>query len=172
MPLLPPWVLLPVAALAGPVIAGEQVYLAPRDFLMQALGQIPEPRVLWITQAMRTRLTEILGHEPTQLRQRYWVAGGKTAWILEEVGKEAPITTGFVVSDGRIEQARVLVYRESRGGEIRYPAFLAQYDHAGLTGEGRLDKPIDGIAGATLSVHAMERMAREALWLDRLARGQ
>jgi hypothetical protein len=121
---------------------------------------------------MRARLAALLGHEPAQLRQRYWTGGGKTAWILEEVGKEQPITAGFVVSGARIEQARVLVYRESRGGEIRYPAFLEQYDRAGLTAEGQLDRPIDGIAGATLSVHAMERMARAALYLDRMVRGQ
>lgn len=169
---LPPWVLFPAALLAGPVIAGEQVLLAPQAFLRQALGEVPEARVLWLTPPMRARLAALLGHEPRQLRQRYWSAGAKTAWILEEIGKEQPITAGFVVAGGRIEQARVLVYRESRGGEIRYPAFLGQYERAGLTGEGELDKPIDGIAGATLSVHAMERMAREALSLDRMARGQ
>ncbi len=172
MPLLPPWVLLPAAALAGSVIAGEQVLLAPRAFLMQALGEVPQARVLWLTPPMRARLAALLGHEPLQLRQRYWPAGERTAWILEEVGKEQPITAGFLVAGGRIEQARVLIYRESRGGEIRYPAFLDQYHHVGLTGDGELDKPIDGIAGATLSVHAMARMAREALYLDRMARKQ
>jgi hypothetical protein len=169
---LPPWVLFPAALLAGPVVAGEQVLLAPQTFLRQALGEAPEARELCLPPPMRARLAALLGHEPTQLRQRYWSAGGKTAWILEEIGKEQPITAGFVVSDGRVEQARVLVYRESRGGEIRYPAFLRQYERVGLTGEGGLDKPIDGIAGATLSVHAMERMAREALSLDGMVRGQ
>jgi FMN-binding protein len=168
----PPWALLPAALLAGPVIAGEQVLLAPQAFLMQALGQVPEAHVLWLTPPMRAQLAALLGHEPTQLRQRYWTAGGKTAWILEEIGKEQPITAGFVIANARIEQARVLVYRESRGGEVRYPAFLDQYAHAGLTKNGRLDKPIDGIAGATLSVGAMERMARQALYLDGMARSQ
>ncbi|HEX7053684.1 MAG TPA: FMN-binding protein [Burkholderiales bacterium] len=169
---LPRWALFPAAAAAGMALAGEQVYLAPQAFVAQAFGQVPEPRVLWLTDDIRTQVAEILGHEPTQLRQRYWAAGGRTAWILEEIGKEAPITAGFVVAGGRIEQARVLIYRESRGGEVRYPAFLQQYAHAGLTAEGRLDKPIDGIAGATLSVAAMERMARVALTLDRAARSR
>jgi len=104
------------------------------------------------------------------LRQRYWAAGNKTAWILEETGKEEPITAGFVVQNGGIEQARVLVYRESRGAEIRSPAFLEQYQGAGLTSDERLDRSIDGISGATLSVRAMERMSRLALYFDRLAR--
>lgn len=172
MPPLPPWVLLPAAVLASPVIAGEQVLLAPRAFLMQALGEVPPARVLWLTPPMREGLAALLGHAPVQLRQRYWAVGERTAWILEEVGKEQPITAGFLVAGGRIEQARVLIYRESRGSEIGYPAFLDQYRHAGLAGDGQLDKPIDGIAGATLSVRAMAHMAREALYLDRLAREQ
>lgn len=172
MPNLPPWMLLPALVGAASALAGEQVYLAPQTFLLQALGAAAEPRVLWLTAPIRARLAAVLGHEPAQLRQRYWAAGDKTAWILDEIGKEEPITAGFVVAGGRIAQARVLVYRESRGGEVRYPAFLDQYARAGLTDEGQLDKPIDGIAGATLSVGAMERMAREALVLDRMARGK
>jgi len=88
--------------------------------------------------------------------------------VLEEIGKEEPITAGFVVEGGRIKQARVLVYRESRGGEIRYPVFLKQYDGAALTADHYLDRSIDGISGATLSVRAMERMARLALYFDSL----
>jgi len=166
----PPWLVVPTAVLAASAWAGEQVYLAPQAFLAQVLGEVPAPRVVWITKPMRADLAAILGHEPAQLRQRYWAAAGKTVWILEEIGKEQPITAGFVVAQGRIEQARVLIYRESRGGEVRYPAFLEQYAQAGLTQDARLDKPIDGIAGATLSVAAMERMARQALYLDGVTR--
>jgi hypothetical protein len=90
-------------------------------------------------------------------------------WILEEVGKEEPITAGFVVADGRIDHVRVLVYRESRGGEVRYPAFLKQFKSSKLAQDNTLDGSIDGIAGATLSVGAMERMARLALFFDRMS---
>lgn len=172
MPQPPPWAFVASAVVAVSAVAGEQVYLAPEAFLMQALGPRAEPRVLWITQPLRAQLSAILGHAPTQLRQRYWLAGGRTAWILEEIGKEDPITAGFVIANGRVAQARVLIYRESRGAEIRYASFLEQYTHAGLGADGRLDKPIDGIAGATLSVAAMERMARQALLLDRVARSR
>ena len=106
---LPPWVLFPAALLAGPVIAGEQGLLAPQAFLRQALGEVPEARVLWLTPPMRARLAALLGHEPAQLRQRYWSAGAKTAWILEEIGKEQPITTGIVIDGGKVAQMRVLI---------------------------------------------------------------
>jgi len=75
-----------------------------------------------------------------------------------------------VVSDGKIVQVRVLTYRESRGGEVRYPAFLKQYQGAELQIDQHLNRNIDGISGATLSVNAMNRMARLALYFDRMSR--
>ena len=68
------------------------------------------------------------------------------------------------------DHVRVLVYRESRGEEVRTPSFLKQFKDAKLTRGDRLDREIDGIAGATLSVGAMERMARLALFFDQTGR--
>lgn len=161
-----------LSALFAPAAQGrEEVYLTPEQFLAEAVSApVPKPEILWLTKDIAAQATRILGHAPLQLRQRYWKAGGKTAWMLEEIGKEEPITAGFVVENGKLLQARVLVYRESRGGEIRYPAFLKQYEGAGLTADERLDRSIDGVSGATLSVRAMERMARLALFFDRMSR--
>ncbi len=76
-----------------------------------------------------------------------------------------PITTGLAVDDGAIERIRVLVYRESRGWEVRYDFFTAQFIGARLDGDARLDRRIDGISGATLSVRALTNLARLALYL-------
>lgn len=156
-----------IACAIPTAIADDQVYLAPEAFLADAFGTTPQPAMLWITADIQPELEKILGHPPPRLRQRYWKDGAKTAWILEEIGKEEFITAGFVVVNERIERARVLIYRESRGMEVRYPAFLKQFDGAQLSDQRRLSKRIDGIAGATLSVWAMERMARTALYLHR-----
>jgi FMN-binding domain len=142
----------------------EDVYLAPESFVAEAFPAVPKPSVLWLTPPLQAAATSILGHPPRNLRQRFWSDGNRSAWILEEIGKEEPITAGFVVRNGRIEQARVLIYRESRGGEIRYTGFLKQFAGVGLAADRRLDHPIDGISGATLSVGAMDRMARLALF--------
>jgi hypothetical protein len=75
-----------------------------------------------------------------------------------------------VISQGRLDHVRVLAYRESRGQEVRDPSFLKQFAGAGLAQGDRLDRGIDGISGATLSVHAMERMSRLALYFDRASR--
>ncbi len=147
--------------------ADEQIYLAPETFLTETFGITPAPSMLWITAEIQSDVEKILGHPPPRLRLRYWKDDAKTAWILEEIGKEEFITAGFVITGDRIEKARVLIYRESRGMEVRYPAFLKQFEGTQLAEKQRLSKRVDGIAGATLSVWAMERMARTALYFHR-----
>lgn len=151
------------------VQAVEQ-YLKPEQFLAEVFaGDTPKPAVLWVTKDIAKQAEKILGHAPNQLRQRYWRNNGISAWIFDEIGKEEPITAGFVVSKGKVLQVRVLTYRESRGGEVRYPAFLKQYQGIELQEDAHLTRHIDGISGATLSVNAMNRMARLALYFDRMS---
>ena len=145
----------------------DRVYQTPEDLIAEVFVTKPAAKVVWLTKDVQSTISDILGHVPTQLRQRYWSADTRTLWILEETGKEELITAGFVVKDGRIEQAKVLVYRESRGMEVRYPAFLNQFKGAALSDGNRLDRTIDGISGASLSVRALSRLARLALLLHR-----
>ena len=150
-------------------VRADTTYLAPDAFLHEVFGDAPPPpKLLWLDAAAQAQLKPIFGHAYPQARLRYWRADGKTAWILEDIGKEAPITAGFVVKDKAIDRARVLIYRESRGDEIRYPSFLRQFAGTHLQND-ELAPGIDGISGATLSVGAMKRMARAALTLDSLA---
>lgn len=124
--------------------------------------------MLWFDNALQEKLTAVLGHRYAQARLRYWRAQGKTVWILDEIGKEYPITAGFVVANQHIERAQVLIYRESRGEEIHLPAFLRQFIGARLDGD-KLSQKVDFISGASLSVDAMQRMASAALLLDQNA---
>lgn len=152
--------------LAAAVTAASDVYQEPEAFLEESFdGDVPEPEVLWLGSALQDRAEAILDHPYAALRVRYWRDGDRTAWILEEIGKERPITTGYVVDGGVIERVRVLIYRESRGWEVRYPSFTQQFDGATLDGDGGLDRDIDGISGATLSVRALKKLARLALVL-------
>ena len=85
----------------------EEVYLTPDQFVAEAVGTpAPKPEMLWLTKDVAAHASRTLGHAPPQLRQRYWKSGGKTAWILEEIGKEEPITAGFVVENGKVQQPR------------------------------------------------------------------
>ncbi|RMF14577.1 MAG: FMN-binding protein [Alphaproteobacteria bacterium] len=156
--------------LPGSPPRADEVIEPPASFLTGAFdGSPPTPAILWLTPEIQQQVEAVLGHRLAGLRLRYWRKGERSVWILNEIGKEEPITAGFVVESGRIVRVSVLVYRESRGYEIRYPQFRGQFEGVGLDAQGRLDRPIDGIAGATLSVNAMIRMARTALLLDRLS---
>jgi hypothetical protein len=142
------------------------VFQQPQAFLQQTFPEgVPEPEVIWIIGDIEKSVINIMGHELDQLRVRYWMDGGRSAWILEEIGKEEPITTGIVVKKGKIEQIKVLIYRESRGWEVRYNFFTDQFKGAHLQATRELDRPIDNISGATLSVNALIKLARLALFL-------
>ena len=106
-------------------IAGG-VYQEPDDFINQVFeNKPPKPDVLWLNKELKQQIADILDHKYKGLRVRYWSqqATGRTAWILEEIGKEKPITTGIVINDGKIERVKVLVFRESRGWEVRHDFF-------------------------------------------------
>jgi hypothetical protein len=155
--------------LAATAAGADEAIETPEAFLTEAFGaQVPAPQTLWLDDKAQAQIRPILNHIYPQARLRYWRVGNRTAWILDETGKEFPITAGFVLKDQAIDLARVLIYRESRGDEIRYPAFLKQFNGAHLASDG-LQPAIDGISGATLSVSAMQRMARTALTLNPLA---
>jgi hypothetical protein len=153
--------------LAGPTGLPAATYQAPEEYLNESFsGKTPEPAVVWLSGERRTAVEHILGHRYPTLRVRYWRTGQRSAWILEEVGKEQPITVGIIVDDGHIERIKVLIFRESRGWEIRHPFFTDQFKAAKLNPDRELDRHIDGISGATLSVRAMQKLARLALYLD------
>jgi len=143
------------------------VYQEPDAFLQDSFeNNIPKARVIWLTTDVRPVVEKILGHKPSVLRIRYWKKEQRTAWILEEIGKDKPITTGVVINQGRIERVKVLVFRESRGWEVRHGFFTDQFKGASINSERHLDKTIDGISGATLSVRALRKLSRLALYLD------
>ena len=155
---------------ALPLGVRAEEYLKREELLALAFpGTSPAQQTLWLNDALRQRAQAEVGLAPSTLRVRYWQSGARTAWILEEIGKEQPITLGIVVEAGHIADLRVMAFRESRGWEIRHDFFTRQFAGVGLGDGGRLDHDIDGITGATLSVNATDRAARLALWLARQA---
>ena len=160
-----------VIFLTSPLLLCAETYFTPEQFTQSVFaGSTAKSDTLWVTKQVASQAEQILGHVPKQLRIKFWKNGLQTAWILEEIGKEEPITAGFVVENGRIVQASILAYLESRGGEVRHANFLKQYQGVSLQKDSQLNKTIDGISGATLSVRAMGRMARLALYYDQISR--
>jgi len=150
----------------GTSASARGVYQTQDDFLAEVFaGAPPQAAVVWLRGEVKATAAAILGHDYPALRIRYWGKGKRTAWILEEIGKEKPITVGLVVDDNTLRSIRVLEFRESRGWEVRHGFFTDQFSGARLTGGQELDRSIDGISGATLSVRALEKLARLALYL-------
>lgn len=142
----------------------------PEDFLSESFnGNPPPPSVLQFDQASKAAIREVFERDYPEPRMRYWSANGYTAWIFDDLGKKGyqPTTSAFLVKDGEIIDAKVLVYRESRGQEVGEPFFLEQLKGARANGKG-LTQGVDAITGATESVYMMQRMARTAIALDEL----
>lgn len=161
-------VLLSISAFAADEIGR---YQTREEFLFEAFGkESPASALVWINEDLRAAATKVLGHPPAMLRMRYWREGERTAWIIEEIGKEQLITFGVVVDNAEVQSLRVLQFRESRGWEIRYPFFTDQFRALRLNDAGSLSHRIDSISGATLSVKAATRSAKFALILDEYRR--
>jgi hypothetical protein len=157
--------LLSATALAG------GMYQEPADFIKQVFdNKPPKAEILWPDKETKKQMADILAHNYQGLRIRYWQQASKSArksaWVLEEIGKEKPITAGIVINSGQIELVKILAFRESRGWEVRHDFFTDQFKQASLKDNHQLDKNINNISGATLSVRAVTKLARIALLLD------
>ena len=155
-----------IVVLTPTLVFAATVYETHADFLSRAFsGTPPEPGVVWLSGERKSSVSSLLGHDYAALRLRYWCQNDRSAWVLEEVGKDLPITVGIIVEANYIKSLRVLTYRENRGGEVSTPSFTDQFNGVALTSNNSLDQSIDGITGATLSVRALSRLAAVALYL-------
>lgn len=150
-----------------PMAAAMETYQTSKEFIHEAFpGGVPKVSKIWIKSELKQEIRKIIQRDLNVLRVKYWEKQGRSAWILEEIGKERPITIGVVINNNEIEKIKVLVFRESRGWEVRYPFFTDQFSKVKLNSDHSLNRHIDGISGATLSVRAMQKMARLALFLS------
>jgi hypothetical protein len=148
------------------LVFADTVYETELAFLTRAFTDSPpEPNLLWLSGDRKSTVRQLLGHDYSALRLRYWCQAGRSAWILDEIGKELPITVGIIVENNYIKNLRVMTYRENRGGEVATPSFTDQFINSELEENNRLNVRIDGISGATLSVQSLTRLATIALYL-------
>jgi Na+-translocating ferredoxin:NAD+ oxidoreductase RnfG subunit len=86
------------------------------------------------------------------------------AIVVDEIGKVNPFTLMVSATpDFKVRDVAVMVYRETRGGEITQKRFLAQYKGKGSSDPLLLNRDIVGISGATLSVQGANRAVHKAL---------
>ena len=137
---------------------------AVKDFLAAEWSQPPKPQRLWIDENKKQFIEKSINPSQIKLSYRYWKDDEKTLWILDEIGKERDITTGIIIENHKVKKVEILVYRESRGGQVQNPQFTQQYKSKDL--QSNFTKEIDSISGATLSVRAVNKQVELALWLD------
>ena len=149
-------------------VFAKETYQTSKQFVSTSFnGELPKSKVIWLSSGDKVVISEIMSHQYNRLRLRYWQQDTETVWVLEEIGKEKPITIGVHIKNEQIVDVKVLAYRESRGDEVRHDFFTQQFHSASLTKENKLNQHIDGITGATMSVRALTKVARLALWLNK-----
>ena len=148
----------------------SNAYTADDKKQIQAfLGQIfnnnvPQAKRLWVTADLKKTLADKLGNPTNKLSYRYWQLNDTVVWVLDELGKERDITTGVVMKNNQVDDVEVIIYRESKGGEVQIPWFTAQFQ--GARPEDNWQKDIDSISGATLSVNALKKQVATSLVLN------
>lgn len=88
------------------------------------------------------------------------------AMVQNTIGKHKPMTYMVGVDgQGGISDIELLVFRESRGSEIRQKRFNAQYEGKTVLDPVRINKDIINISGATMSVRSMSAGIKRVLVL-------
>jgi Na+-translocating ferredoxin:NAD+ oxidoreductase RnfG subunit len=101
------------------------------------------------------------------------MAGGKpVGWfVVDEVyGKHEFITYAVALDlNGSVRGVEILDYRETHGGEVRNPKWLAQFEGKRHGAPLRLDEDIRNISGATLSCKHISEGVRRVLAIHAVA---
>ena len=93
---------------------------------------------------------------------RVWKASTGGVFVLDHViGKHLYIDYAVALEGGRVKRVDILAYRESYGGEVRSPSWLAQFVGKTAASPLRVGGDIRNISGATLSsLHVTEGVKR------------
>ena len=88
------------------------------------------------------------------------------AVVQNTIGKHKPMTYMVGVDgQGSISDIELLIFRESRGSEIRQKRFNSQYEGKTVLDPVRINKDIINISGATMSVRSMSAGIKRVLVL-------
>jgi FMN-binding domain len=125
------------------------------------------------------KLQELLaraGPQPPHGMIRIWSATRSGAllghvFVDEVIGRQNLITYAVGIdADGALRNLEIMSYRESHGGEVRNPAWRAQFDRHKDLDQVRFRTDIKNISGATLSSEHVTEGVRwlMALWQSAL----
>lgn len=88
------------------------------------------------------------------------------AMVQNTIGKHKPMTYMVGVDrKGQVLNVELLVFRESRGSEVRTKRFNVQYEGKTVLDPVRINRDIINISGATMSVRSMTAGVKRVLVL-------
>ena len=91
-------------AVFSTAVLGKGVYQTTPEFITDVFSpEESQQEYLWLTPELKASAGDIMKHSVRGLRVRYWRLGVKTAWVMEEIGKELPITIGVVINQGSVD---------------------------------------------------------------------
>jgi len=149
----------------------EEIYLSPQEAatLMFPDSDRIRETTLTLTPEQKARVEERIGwHFPESSFDCFiGESNGKAdgwALIQNTIGKHKPMTYLVGVDpQGEVTNVEVLVYRESRGSEVRKKRFNYQYEGKTLRDPIRINRDIINISGATMSVRSMSAGVKRVL---------
>ncbi len=151
----------------------EEVYLSPDEAakLMFPDSDRIREETLALNPEQKATIEDRIGwHFPEDSFECYIgeTNGTVDGWAIVQhtIGKHKPMT--YVVGvdpGGDVTNVEVLVYRESRGSEVRKKRFNYQYEGKTLYDPIRINRDIINISGATMSVRSMSAGVKRVLVL-------
>ena len=151
----------------------EDVFLTPEEAakLMFPDSDHIRSEVITITDEQKRRIEGRIGWQFPETTFDCFIGetNGKVdgwAFIQNTIGKHKPMTYMVGVDpNGEVTNVEVLVYRESRGSEVRTKRFNYQYEGKTLSDPIRINRDVINISGATMSVRSMSAGVKRVLVL-------
>ncbi|HET6279593.1 MAG TPA: FMN-binding protein [Polyangia bacterium] len=169
-----------VAAAPARRATAETTYFSTRSVLADFFPK--SERVTFRTYALdaplKARLAQRLGYRPAKDRYTVFVATSKGkidgyAVIDDEMGQHLPITFATRLSSRAVvERLEIMIYRETRGDEVRDARFRRQFEGKTAQDALRLNHDVDAVSGATISSASLAvGVRRAAVLVEELAIG-
>lgn len=161
------WMLIPLAPLAAPLTAAYgATYLTVEQ--AQALmfpGERLQRDFVKLTDAQTRAVERDSGVSVLTPEVHAWRASGGGWFFADRVyGKHELIAYALALdSAGAVRQVEILSYREAYGGEVRLPAWLAQFKGRTHADPVELNEDIKNVSGATLSCRHVTQGVRRLL---------
>jgi hypothetical protein len=146
--------LLPVAAIAIPVVAHAKIYVGVEQAQQMIYpGQKLTQKPVFLTEEQRAKMQELSSVREPFKGERVWRTDKGDWFIVDEVvGKHEMVKYALGINaDGTIKQIEIMEYVESYGYEVGDVSWKQQFYGKTSAATLKLNQDIKNIAGATLS---------------------